>query len=106
MRVPPHWQRLLSSGVIACWPWLLVFLGGCYSSPARPATGPIDSDNAKRGLVLARQILHDTALQASAHPIETGCQVAASTAAWAAQAGHEFFAKRCLVPLGGMPAVL
>jgi cardiolipin synthase len=91
---------------MACWPWLLVFLGGCHSAPARPAAGPADSDNSKRGVVLARQILHDTALQASTHPIETGCLVAASTAAWATQAGREFFAKRCLVPLGGMPAAL
>src|SRR5438067_5795379 len=98
MIASPNWQRLRAT---ACWQWLLVFFVGCQTPPARPAAGPAEGDHSSRCLVLTRQILEDTALQASLHPIETGCLVGASSVAWAGQAGREFFAKRCLSPLFG-----
>ena len=101
MTVSPNSQLVGSTAA-----FLLLMLGGCHAPPARPAAGPAESEHSPRCLVLGKQVLKDTALQVTMHPIDSGVHLVAGTVTGFGMAGRELFAKRCFIPLGGSPPPL
>jgi cardiolipin synthase len=90
------------------WACLLVAFAsnGCQLPQAQPeATSPGPGD-CSRGVVLARQLVADTAVQTVVQPLDTGAMVAYNTAATVQRFARELVCRRLLVPLAGPPGPL
>ena len=84
-------------------PAVLLLLGGCQMSPARPSGCTPATADARRSRVLVRQILCDTGAEIVHHPLRAGRTVLADQAAWFGAAGRGIFGKRIGMRLHGTP---
>ena len=91
---------------LVTWVCLLGFASGCQMPPLQPEARSPGPGDCRRGSVLARQLVVDSAVQSAVQPLDTGTLMAYNTAATLQRFGRELVCKRLLVPLGGRPGPL
>jgi cardiolipin synthase A/B len=82
---------------------LLAAAIGCRS-PATPYCCEQTCTSPPRGVVLARQVMEDSALELSQHPWQSGLHGIRETASHVSVLAEGEFGKRVLIPLEGQPA--
>ncbi len=105
------WAANLDKGLPAFslrswWPALLLLMLGCRTPAARLAVTTPDNSWLPCSVVFARQIVEDSTVEMTRHPLRTGATIVSQSAKGMWHIGHGAYGKRVAMPLAGEPPTI